>query len=389
MNINQINLKNLREFETPFYYYDMELLNITLEKAKEAADKRGFHIHYALKANFNDRILDVIQSKGFGADCVSGNEVQKSIDKGFKPSQITFAGVGKSDKEITLALKHQIFAFNVESIQELIVINEIASEMGAKAQVSLRINPNVDAHTHHYITTGLDENKFGVPNSELEKAAAVLRECEHIELLGLHFHIGSQITDMNVFKSLCIKVNEWKNWFEERGTVIKVINVGGGLGVDYYEPDTNPYPDFEAYFEIFDKFLERSAQQEVHFELGRALVAQCGSLVSKVLYTKSGIKKNFVILDAGMTELMRPSLYQAYHKIEKLGKTKAAQHLNYDVVGPICESSDCFGKEVPLPEANRGDLIAIRTAGAYGEVMASKYNLREEIRYVYSDELTS
>lgn len=389
MNINQINLKNLRELETPFYYYDMELLNITLEKAKAAADKRGFHIHYALKANFNDRILDVIQSKGFGADCVSGNEVQKSIDKGFKSSQITFAGVGKSDKEITLALKHQIFAFNVESIQELIVINEIASKIGAKAQVSLRINPNVDAHTHHYITTGLDENKFGVPNSELEKAATVLRECEHIELLGLHFHIGSQITDLNVFKSLCIKVNEWKNWFEERGTVIKVINVGGGLGVDYYEPDTNPYPDFEAYFEVFDKFLERSAQQEVHFELGRALVAQCGSLVSKVLYTKSGIKKNFLILDAGMTELMRPALYQAYHKIEKLGETKATQRLNYDVVGPICESSDCFGKEVPLPEANRGDLIAIRTAGAYGEVMASKYNLREEIRYVYSDQLTS
>ena len=388
MNIKQINSKNLHGLETPFYYYDMELLNSTLEKAKAAADKRGFHIHYALKANFNERILEAIQSKGFGADCVSGNEVQKSIDKGFKPNQITFAGVGKSDKEITLALKHQIFAFNVESIQELIVINEIASKIGEKAQVSLRINPNVDAHTHHYITTGLDENKFGVPNSELEKAASVLRECEHIELLGLHFHIGSQITDLNVFKSLCVKVNEWKNWFEERGTIIKVINVGGGLGVDYHEPDTNPYPDFEAYFDVFDKFLERNTHQEVHFELGRALVAQCGSLVSQVLYTKSGVKKNFLILDAGMTELMRPALYQAFHKIEKLGENQADQHINYDVVGPICESSDCFGKEVSLPEANRGDLIAIRTAGAYGEVMASRYNLREEIRYVYSDQIT-
>ena len=387
MNIQQIDLNRLKEFETPYYYYDLALLEATLDQAKLAADKRGFHVHYALKANFNPRILSLIQAKGFGADCVSGNEVQKSIDSGFKASQITFAGVGKSDKEILLALQHDIFAFNVESIQELLVINELAGKQNVKAQVSLRINPNVDAHTHHYITTGLDENKFGVPNSELEKAASVLRECQHLELLGLHFHVGSQITDINVFKSLCVKVNEWKNWFEERGTIIKVLNVGGGLGVNYHEPDSQPYADFEAYFDVFDKFLERSPQQEVHFELGRALVAQSGSLVSRVLYTKSGVKKNFLILDAGMTELMRPALYQAYHKIEKLGAEKGEKELNYDVVGPICESSDCFGKEVELPISERGDLIAIRTAGAYGEVMASRYNLREEIRFVYSDEI--
>lgn len=379
------NLESFKGLETPFYYYDLELLENTLDAAKKAADKRNFHIHYALKANFNDRILSILQAKGFGADCVSGNEVQKSIDLGFSADQITFAGVGKSDKEIRTALRHQIFAFNVESIQELEVINELASEEGTKANVSLRINPNVDAHTHHYITTGLDENKFGVPNSELERAAAVIKACENINLVGLHFHVGSQITDMNVFKSLCVKVNEWKNWFEERGTYIKIINVGGGLGVDYKNPDTNPMPDFEAYFDVFDRFLERNAQQEVHFELGRALVAQCGSLVSRVLYTKSGAKKNFLILDAGMTELMRPALYQAYHKIERVGTAdKDTKLLSYDVVGPICESSDSFGKEVELPISKRGDLIAIRTAGAYGEVMASRYNLREEIRYVYS-----
>lgn len=387
MNINQIDLGRLKEYETPFYYYDLDLLNETLDKAKAAADKRGFHVHYALKANFNDRILGLIQSKGFGADCVSGNEVQKSIDSGFPANQITFAGVGKSDKEINLALSHNIFAFNVESIQELLVINELAAKQNVKAQVSLRINPNVDAHTHHYITTGLDENKFGVPNSELEKAASVLRECDYLDLLGLHFHVGSQITDINVFKSLCVKVNEWKNWFEERGTMIKVLNVGGGLGVDYHEPDAHPFADFEAYFDVFDKFLERTPQQEVHFELGRALVAQSGTLVSRVLYTKSGVKKNFLILDAGMTELMRPALYQAFHKIEKLGSNNTAEKLNYDVVGPICESSDCFGKEVTLPVSERGDLIAIRTAGAYGEVMASKYNLRDEIRFVFSGEI--
>ena len=381
---NKELLQKLSTQETPFYFYDLELLKSTLDAAKTAADKRNFHIHYALKANFNDQILAIIQSKGFGADCVSGNEVEKSIEIGFPVDQITFAGVGKSDKEIISALKHKIFAFNVESIQELEVINELAEQVGEKANVSLRINPNVDAHTHHYITTGLDENKFGVPNSELEKAAAVIKNCQNINLIGLHFHVGSQITDMNVFKSLCIKVNEWKNFFEERGTYIKVINVGGGLGVDYKNPDENPIPDFEAYFDVFDKFLERTAQHEVHFELGRALVAQCGTLVSKVLYTKSGVKKNFLILDAGMTELMRPALYQAYHKIEKIGEISVQDKtLNYDVVGPICESSDCFGKEVELPVSKRGDLIAIRTAGAYGEVMASNYNLRNEIRHYF------
>ncbi|MFD1770009.1 diaminopimelate decarboxylase [Sphingobacterium suaedae] len=374
----------LAGLETPFYYYNLSLLQETLDSAKKAADKRGFHVHYALKANFNDRLLKSIQASGFGADCVSGNEVQKAIDMGFDAGKITFAGVGKSDKEIILALNHHIFAFNVESIQEMEVINELAGQLGVKANVSLRINPNVDAHTHHYITTGLDENKFGVPTSELERAASVIRNAAHVELIGLHFHVGSQITDMNVFKSLCVKVNEWKSWFEERGTVIKVLNVGGGLGVDYHHPDEQPIPDFDTYFDIFDKFLERGPHQEVHFELGRALVAQCGSLVSKVLYTKSGVKKHFLVLDAGMTELMRPALYQAYHKMERVGETEEPI-VNYDVVGPICESSDCFGKEVPLPESKRGDLIAIRTAGAYGEVMASRYNLREEIRYVYSD----
>lgn len=375
------------EKETPFYYYDMDVLAKTLEAAHVAAQKRGFHVHYALKANFNDAVLKAVQRIGFGADCVSGNEVKKAIECGFDPQNITFAGVGKSDKEISYALDHHIFAFNVESIQELEVINELASKHGVKANVALRINPNVDAHTHHYITTGLDENKFGIPNADLEKCASVLKKCDFIELVGLHFHVGSQITDMTVFKSLCVKVNEWKNWFEERGTQIRVLNVGGGLGIDYKNPDGNTIPDFEAYFDIFDRFLERKPNQKVHFELGRALVAQCGNLISRVLYVKNGVKKNFLVLDAGMTELMRPALYQAYHKIENISAAASDEPINYDVVGPICESSDCFGKEVPLPVSKRGDLIAIRSAGAYGEVMASRYNLREEIRFVYSDQL--
>jgi diaminopimelate decarboxylase len=375
--------------ETPFYYYDMELLKETLSAVVAAAKPYNFHIHYALKANFNDRILDEICAAGLGADCVAGNEVKKAVEKGFAPEKIVFAGVGKSDKEIEYALDQNIFAFNVESLQELSVINELASKKGKKAAVSIRINPNVDAQTHHYITTGLDENKFGILQDDLMACVKLVEQSPNIELIGIHFHVGSQITDLNVFKSLCVKANEINDWFDERGIRLKVINVGGGLGIDYQHPDEHPIPDFQAYFDVFNRFLNLKDKQEVHFELGRSLVAQCGSLFSRVLYVKTGIKKNFLILDAGMTELMRPALYQAYHKIEKFtteaGSEAECEDVRYDVVGPICESSDCFGKEVLLPAAQRGDGIVIRSAGAYGEVMSSRYNLRDEIRYVYSD----
>ncbi len=378
-----------REKETPFYYYDMELLANTLHAAATAADTYDFHIHYALKANFNSRILQRIRETGFGADCVSGNEVHTAVQTGFPAGKIVFAGVGKADKEILTALEYDIMSFNVESVQELEVIANLAATSGKTARVALRINPNVDAQTHQYITTGLDENKFGIKTWELADCLEVIQRFPSLELSGIHFHIGSQITDLNVFKSLCVKVNEFNNWFDERGYRLKVLNVGGGLGVNYHEPDQDSIADFAAYFAVFNQFLERKPGQEVHFELGRALVAQCGSLISRVLYVKNGIKKNFLILDAGMTELMRPALYQAYHKIERLAAPaeEAGSLQHYDVVGPICESSDCFGKEVELPATGRGDLLAIRTAGAYGEVMASRYNLREEIRYVYSDEI--
>lgn len=382
-------IAELAQRETPLYYYDLSLLQKTLQEAVTAASPYGYHIHYALKANFNDRILQAVQQAGIGADCVSGNEVLKAVEIGFSPDKIVFAGVGKSDKEINLALDAGIFAFNVESVQELSVLAELARAKSTKARLALRINPNVDAHTHHYITTGLEENKFGIKTWELNDCLSVIKQHpDSIELIGIHFHVGSQITDLNVFKSLCVKANEFNQWFDERGFRLKVLNVGGGLGVNYQDPDGDPLVDFKAYFSIFDQFLPKFPEQEVHFELGRALVAQCGSLVSRVLYVKNGLKKNFLVLDAGMTELMRPALYQAYHKIERLSLEEQGEELvNYDVVGPICESTDCFGKEVALPLSSRGDLIAIRTAGAYGEVMASRYNLREEIRYLYSDEI--
>jgi len=371
--------------QTPFYYYDLGLLKNTLTACNTAASKYNFHIHFALKSNFNKTILALIRDNGFGADCVSGGELIRANEIGFEAKKTVFAGVGKSDSEINIALDLGIFCFNVESVQELFVINELAQAKGKTADVAIRVNPNVNAYTHQYITTGLDENKFGINMWELPAVADALKTCKNIKFLGIHFHIGSQITNMNVFKSLCTKVNEVQNWFEERGMPVKVINVGGGLGVNYHQPDDEAIVDFEAYFKIFNDFLEIKPGKEVHFELGRALVAQCSSLITKVLYIKNGKTKNFAILDAGMTELMRPALYQAYHQIENLTKLGATLDTKYDVVGPICESSDCFGKEVILPETHRGDLMAIRTTGAYGEVMISVYNLRPTINCVYGE----
>lgn len=383
-------LAKLPHLETPFYYYDLNLLAETLKAAISAADKYNFHIHYALKANFNDRVLQLIQEAGVGADCVAGKEVQKAIETGFSADKIVFAGVGKSDKEIRYALSQDIFAFNVESIQELEVINELADEVGKVASVALRVNPNVDAQTHHYITTGLDENKFGIMQYDLRACLEVLDRSPNLKLIGVHFHVGSQILDLTVFKNLCQKANEIVSWFEEQGQSLRVINVGGGLGVDYADPDTHAIPDFEAYFKVFGEGLHVREGQEVHFELGRALTAQCGSLFSRVLYVKNGQKKNFLVLDAGMTELLRPALYQASHKIDRVfsaapQEANTGQQLKYDIVGPICESSDSFGSDILMPPCFRGDVMAIRSAGAYGEVMASRYNLRDEIRHVYSD----
>ena len=384
MMFSDKNKEQFSSLETPFYYYDLALLQDTLDSCVDAAKMYNFHVHYAMKANFNPTVLGKIKLAGFGSDCVSGGEVNQAIELGFDRSKIVFAGVGKSDKEINFALDNDIFCFNVESIQELEVINELALAKGKKTKVAIRINPNVDAHTHHNITTGLDENKFGINSWDLPACVEVLKTSSQLEFIGIHFHIGSQITNLEVFKNLCVRVNEFAAWFEDHGFTVKVLNVGGGLGIDYHHPDQQ-IPDFSAYFKIFNDFLEVRFGQEVHFELGRALVGQSSSLVSKVLYVKNGKKKNFIILDAGMTELMRPALYQAYHKIENISRGTGEDVVKYDVVGPICESTDCFGKEVELPETKRGDLIALRSTGAYGEVMASHYNLRENVRVVFSE----
>lgn len=375
------HLPELQQHATPLYVYNTELLRQTLQAAQQEASKYNYHVHYALKANANTPILNEVRAFGFGADCVSGNEVKAAIENGFTPDQVVFAGVGKSDEEINYALDQDIFCFNCESKHELEVLNELAVNKGKIARIALRINPNVNANTHKYITTGLEENKFGINAWELDDVMILLQQLPNVKLIGIHFHIGSQITDLSAFRNLCTRVNEFQEWFEVRKVELEHINVGGGLGVDYYHPEQHPIPDFAEYFGLFNQFLEVRPGQQVHFELGRSLVAQCGTLVSRVLYIKNGITTNFAILDAGMTELIRPALYQSYHKIENLTSDKP--EVRYDVVGPICESSDCFGKAVMLPETNRGDLIAIHTAGAYGEVMASAYNLRNKANAIY------
>lgn len=371
------SLQNIANLKTPFYAYDMALLEKTVQTLLKHTKPNNFHVHYALKANSNLPILKYISQNGIGADCVSGNEVTRAIETGFVPQSIVLAGVGKTDEEIENGLKHNIACFNVESFEELKVIDGLASAQNKKARIALRLNPNVNANTHKYITTGLNENKFGIGLHELDEIVQLISSLKNVQLEGIHFHIGSQITDLNAFKSLCLKASELNRWFSQKNIALKHLNVGGGLGVDYHSPDENPIPDFENYFGLFAKFLERESGQEVHFELGRSLVAQCGSLITKVVFIKRGVETNFMIVDAGMTDLLRPALYGAYHKIQNLSKQDHNSTEFYDVVGPVCESSDCFGKRISLPVSERGDVMVIRSAGAYGEVMASNYNLRE------------
>ena len=376
-----------RGVDTPFYYYDVELLENTIATVKAEAERYGnFDVHYAIKANFNPRLLKIMADAGLGADCVSGGEVAAALAAGVPASKIVFAGVGKTDKEIALALDAGIFCFNAESVPELEAIEALAAERGVVAQVALRINPNVGAHTHSNITTGLAENKFGIGYEQLDDVINVIEDMKHISLIGLHFHIGSQILVMDDFIALCGRINELQELlFETRGLVLPHINVGGGLGIRYDAPDKYPIPDFELYFATYANNLKLYPGQHVHFELGRSIVAQCGALVTRVTYVKHGGCKQFVIVDAGMNDLIRPALYDAYHRIENLCSDKADEV--YDVVGPVCESSDVFCHDRKMPATQRGDLLVMRSAGAYGEAMAFGYNCRTLPKAVLSTDV--
>ena len=387
MSSNQFPIESFRNIKTPFYYYDTALLRQTIKTiTDEVAKHEGYHIHYAVKACANPKVLRIIADSGLGADCVSGGEIQACIDAGFPANTIVYAGVGKADWEIELGLNVGIQYFNVESVAELEVIEEIAARMNKTANVSFRINPDVGAHTHANITTGLSENKFGIAMQDMERVILMAKEMPHIEFVGLHFHIGSQILEMDDFQALSLRINELQDRLEKNGIgPVKNINVGGGLGIDYQEPDAHPIPGFGKFFDTYAQNLKLRPGQQLHFELGRSIVGQCGSLIAKCLYVKQATHRQFVILDAGMTDLIRPALYDAHHHIENL-TSQEANTQSYDVVGPICESSDVFQRDCILPVTHRGDLIALRSAGAYGEIMASQYNCRPlPIGYVTED----
>jgi len=380
-----MNHDYISQLETPCYLYDMDLLRKTLASISSIATPLEYRVHYALKANSNERLLQTISHSGFGADCVSGNEILQALQTGFPPEKIVFAGVGKADWEIDLALDHDIAMFNCESIPEIQVIEERAAQKKKTASIAVRINPEIDAKTHHYITTGIEENKFGINREDLPQVLKAVHSLSHIRLKGLHVHIGSQITDLDVFKSLCLRMNEVQDYFRREHIFPQHINVGGGLGLNYEQPEKEAVPDFDAYFGIFKEFLDLHPEQQLHFELGRSVTGQCGKLITRVLYVKEGVNTRFAIVDAGMTELIRPALYQAYHKITT--PTSHQAPVKYDVVGPICESSDYFGKAIDLPELRRGDILVVHTAGAYGEVMRSNYNLRDHLNFYYSDDM--
>ena len=372
----KFDIAKFRSIQTPFFYYDTDLLRETLTTLKvESKNYNDIIVHYAIKANANPKVLNIICQAGLGADCVSGGEILAAIAAGFPVSKIVYAGVGKSDWEINLALDKNIFCFNVESLPELEIINELAMAKKKIANVAFRINPDIEAHTHANITTGLAENKFGIAIESMDHIIKEAYKLKNINFIGLHFHIGSQILIMDDFINLCSCINRLQDQLEKQHIVVKHINVGGGLGINYDCPDQNLIPDFKTYFNTYTHHLNLREGQQLHFELGRSIVAQCGSLITRALYIKQGTQKQFVIVDAGMTDLIRPALYHAYHQIENI--TSNAPMEVYDVVGPICESSDVFAKSIELNKTKRGDLLAIRSAGAYGETMASQYNCRQ------------
>lgn len=379
-------VEKLLKIDTPFYYYDLDLLRQTLHTIQTHAPENNFRVHYAMKACATPKVVQQIANAQLGADCVSGGEIKAALQAGIPAEKIVFAGVAKADWEIKLALQKDIFCFNVESEEELIVINMLAGEMNKRANVCLRINPEVDAHTHRHITTGLAENKFGIQMADMDHSIDLCTQLKHVNFIGLHFHIGSQITDMQAFIQLCERINQLVKQTENRGIDIKHINVGGGLGINYEHPNHLCIANFEEYFNIFRQHLHLHPHQIVHFELGRSIVAPCGSLLTRVLYVKKGKEKKFAIVDAGMTDLIRPALYNAFHRIENISNNGPIDE-KYDIVGPICESSDVFVKDFDMAVCQRGDMLAIRSAGAYGEIMASQYNLRPLPGHITSDEL--
>ena len=376
----------LRGYETPFYLYDMALLRQTLESVVYESKRYGYHLHYAIKANYDDRLLSVIREYGLGIDCASGNELRKAIESGFDPKTIVYAGVGKRDKELRYAIEQEILAINVESLEELYLLDRLSGEMGKVTEVALRINPDIDPKTNHCIDTGQADSKFGISYEEILENAEELKKLNNLKLIGIHLHIGSQIRELHVFENMCNKVNVIVENMERLGFNFRFVDVGGGLGVNYDVPENEPIPNFASLFSIIHNHLS-VGDREVHFEFGRAIVAECGELITSVLFNKTtATGRRLVIVDASMTELIRPALYGSYHNIENITSDSELTS-KYTIVGTACESTDVFQENVSLKKTKRGDLIAIKSAGAYGMSMASRYNLHDLPGAVYSDQI--
>ena len=376
--------QRLNKLKTPFYFYDLDLLDKTILSLKESLEL-NYNVYYAIKANNNSKIIKLINDHNLGIDAVSGEEINKSLNCKINPKKIVFAGVGKTKEEIILAIKKKIYLFNCESFDEVKLIDKISNELNVTTEIAIRLNPNIDSRTHKYIKTGMFDTKFGIQIDHLSDILEKIKNLKNIDLKGYHFHLGSQIDDLNVFVKLSKVSNEINNYLKNNKFIIRDINLGGGLGISYKEPDLNLIPDFRSYFNVFKKNLICFDNQKVHFELGRSIVGQCGSLFSRILYLKKSFNKNFIIIDAGMTELIRPALYNAHHHIDNLSSIE--KEIKYDIVGPLCESSDTFAKDYYLNESKIGDLIVIRSSGAYGEVMSSNYNLRKKAIAYYSNDL--
>lgn len=375
-------VKRFKNLSTPFYYYDISILENNLKLLSNCIEDFN-KVHFSVKSNTNPKLLNLIKSYGLGIDAVSSNEIKHCLELGFDSKDVVFAGVGKSDQEIEYAIKNNISYFNAESIQEIEVINAISNKLSRRTNVSIRINPNIKTDTHKKIQTGSSDDKFGIDLNDLYYIPK-LNNLENIRITGIHFHIGSQLINLKPFNELCETSNDVLNYLKENGLKIKNINVGGGLGINYENPEKNLLSNFKDFISLFNKKIKKEKGQFIDFELGRSIVGQCGFLISKILYSKKSYDRNFLILDSGMNNLIRPALYNSRHKISNI-TSKHKSFLNYDVVGPICESSDTFAKDYKLIKSNRGDLIVIHSCGAYGESMSSNYNLRDNINSYYSD----
>ena len=377
----------LKEIETPFYLYDINLLRQTLESVVYESNKYNYKVHYAIKANNDDYLLSIIKEYGIGIDCASGNEVRKAIESGFDPKTVVYAGVGKRDKEIRYAIEQDILAINCESIEELQVVNQIAGEWGKKADIGLRLNPDIDPKTNRCIDTGQADSKFGIAYEEILDNVELIKSLENINIIGIHIHIGSQIRELHVFENMCNKANAIVEKLESLGFSFRIVDVGGGLGINYDVPENEPIPNFASLFSIVHEYLNVEGK-EVHFEFGRSIVGECGELITSVLYNKTtATGRRLLIIDASMTELIRPMLYGSYHNIENITSQEDI-FTKYTVVGTACESTDVFDENVSLKRSKRGDLLSIKSAGAYGRSMASEYNMHELPKAVYSDQLT-